>query len=130
MNLIHFYRTPIFSESEHHALLTSVQSRVSGNISNIQTEHCFNIAVEKALTPNEIKMLIWLLSETFEPANFSDKSFLQGSDNAAIIEVGPRMNFSTAWSTNAVSICHACGLKNISRIERSRRYRFLFSKGV
>ena len=32
------------------------------------------------------------------------------------------MNFSTAWSTNAVSICHACGLTNIRRIERSRRY--------
>ena len=33
------------------------------------------------------------------------------------------MNFTTAWSTNAVSVCHACGLRKISRIERSRRYR-------
>ena len=32
------------------------------------------------------------------------------------------MNFSTAWSTNATAICHACGITQISRIERSRRY--------
>jgi len=35
------------------------------------------------------------------------------------------MNFTTAWSTNAVSVCHSCGLKMISRIERSRRYLLL-----
>ncbi len=141
MKLIHFYRTPILSESENQALLAAVQSRVSGNIGDIQTEHCFNIAVEKALTPDEMKVLIWLLSETFEPDKFSDKSFLtddkappfnspltKGEHRGGILEVGPRMNFSTAWSTNAVSICHACGLKKISRIERSRRYQFVFSK--
>ena len=32
------------------------------------------------------------------------------------------MSFTTAWSTNAVSVCHACGLRKITRIERSRRY--------
>ena len=35
------------------------------------------------------------------------------------------MNFTTAWSTNAVSICQACGLRKITRIERSRRYLLL-----
>ncbi|MEW6161845.1 MAG: phosphoribosylformylglycinamidine synthase [Nitrospirota bacterium] len=40
-----------------------------------------------------------------------------------MLEVGPRMNFTTAWSTNAVSVCHACGLTKITRIERSRRYK-------
>ena len=39
-----------------------------------------------------------------------------------IIEIGPRLNFATAFSTNAVSVCHACGMKSIERIERSRRY--------
>jgi len=38
------------------------------------------------------------------------------------VEVGPRMAFSTAWSSNAVSIAHACGLQDVIRIERSRRY--------
>ena len=34
------------------------------------------------------------------------------------------MNFSTAFSTNAVSICNAVGLKSVSRIEMSTRYLF------
>ena len=65
-------------------------------------------------------MLRWLLSETFEPDRFGRGSLLAGA--GTLLEVGPRMNFTTAWSTNAVSICHACGLNKISRIERSRRY--------
>ena len=76
MNLLHFYRTPILSESENNALLASVQFHVSKVIRDIKTEHCFNIAVEENLSSDEVKTLIWLLSETFEPGSFSDKSFL------------------------------------------------------
>ncbi|CAD7696531.1 unnamed protein product [Ostreobium quekettii] len=32
------------------------------------------------------------------------------------------MNFSTAWSSNAVSICRSCGLPHIVRMERSLRF--------
>ncbi|KUF90791.1 Necrosis inducing protein NPP1 type [Phytophthora nicotianae] len=32
------------------------------------------------------------------------------------------MNFSTAWSSNAVAICQACGISAIKRIERATRY--------
>ena len=32
------------------------------------------------------------------------------------------LNFSTAWSTNAVSICQSAGIPDITRVERSRRY--------
>ena len=39
-----------------------------------------------------------------------------------VVEVGPRLNFATAWSSNMVSICHAIGLTSVSRVERSRRY--------
>lgn len=39
-----------------------------------------------------------------------------------IFEVGPRLTFSTAYSSNAVSVCVACGLTGINRLERSRRY--------
>lgn len=33
-----------------------------------------------------------------------------------------RLNFSTAWSTNAVSICQSAGLTNVTRVELSRRF--------
>ncbi len=81
-------------------------------------EYCFNIEISDELNEEEMKILKWLLSETFEPHNFSDIPFLKGK----VIEVGPRMNFETPYSTNAISIFHACGLKKVRRVERSRRY--------
>lgn len=100
---------------------------VSRDITGIRTEHCFYVDLESDLSSEEERVLRWLLSETFEPENFSTTSFLVQHSTFNIqhcLEVGPRMNFTTAWSTNAVSVCHACGLEKISRIERSMRILF------
>jgi phosphoribosylformylglycinamidine synthase len=82
-------------------------------------EYCFYIETRRKLDPQELHTLNWLLSETFEPDRFSPSSII---GNGNIIELGPRMNFETAYSTNAVAICHSCGLDSIVRLERSRRY--------
>ncbi|UCH44063.1 MAG: phosphoribosylformylglycinamidine synthase, partial [Nitrospiraceae bacterium] len=138
MKLIHFYRKPALSKSQVHDLFATVSTRISAHIKSIETEYCYNVDAGENLDADEIRLLTWLLSETFEPENFSDHSFLiENSEDRAclpdrqaqtkdkiLLEVGPRMNFTTAWSTNAVSVCHACGLGKIRRIERSRRYRF------
>jgi phosphoribosylformylglycinamidine synthase len=39
------------------------------------------------------------------------------------LQVGPRLSFQSAWSTNAVSICASCGLAAVTRLEQSRRFR-------
>ncbi len=67
---------------------------------------------------------MWLLSETYEKELTSETTSLKTpTDNKdLLVEIGPRLNFSTAWSTNAISILHACGLRNIKRVERSIRY--------
>src|SRR5512143_2891447 len=126
MILFHLYRTPALSAFQSDGLLATARQKVSPAIHGIETEFCFNVAAESPLTTDEIRLLRWLLAETFEPEKFSDKSFLKRPSSVVprpvILEVGPRMNFTTAWSTNAVSVCRACGLGKISRIERSRRY--------
>jgi phosphoribosylformylglycinamidine synthase len=127
MTLRHFYRTPALSSHQTAGLLATARRSVSPDIRKIETEFCFNIASDSQLTADEAELLRWLLAETFEPRNFSNKSFLTPNSEPltarCLLEVGPRMNFTTAWSTNAVSVCHACGLKKISRIERSIRFR-------
>lgn len=146
MSLLLLYRRPALSTAKKNELLSIVQQKVSPEIKDIETEYCFNIQVTSPLADEEINILRWLLAETFEIENFSDKSFLDNQLSAIshqqsvvsqysslvthylIIEVGPRMNFTTSWSTNAVSVCLACGLKKIIRIERSRRYKFIFSQ--
>ena len=135
MVLFHFYRTPALSAYQAAGLLAAAQEKVSPAIRGIETEFCFNVAANSPLTRDEMSLLRWLLAETFEPENFSDKSFVARPalhiSRSLIFEVGPRMNFTTAWSTNAVSVCHACGLGKITRIERSRRYRLeLADQGV
>ncbi len=117
MSLKHFFRT---SPSQQHTLLHLSQQHVSAHIQNIEIEYCFNVQTDSPLSADQQNRLTYLLSETFEADRFAEQSFLTGP--GTILEVGPRMNFSTAWSTNATAICHACGLTQISRIERSRRY--------
>ena len=124
--LLHMFRIPALSSYKKNVLLNTARERTGGNIIDIETELCFNIDASGSLTDTELKTLQWLLAETFEPENFSDESFLNSkliTHNSELFEVGPRMNFSTALSTNAVSICHACGLTKIRRIECSRRYK-------
>jgi phosphoribosylformylglycinamidine synthase len=129
MGLMHFYRTPALSGPKEKELLSLIQRKISPDIKNLRTEYCFNIETTGPFTPDEMETLKWLLAETFEPENFSDRSFLNAesgpTDSKPIFEVGPRMNFTTAWSTNAVSVCRACGLHKITRIERSRRYELI-----
>jgi phosphoribosylformylglycinamidine synthase len=130
MTLIHFYRTPALSAYQTADLLSTAQRTVSPAITGIESEYCFNVAADGPLSSDETRLLRWLLAETFEPNQFSNSSFLapmaELKTPAVILEVGPRMNFTTAWSTNAVSVCQACGLGSISRLERSRRYQLRF----
>ncbi len=105
-----------------------MRREVSPDIVRVETEFCFNIEVKERLSEDDLRIVGWLLSEPFNPTGFSDKSFMVYGD--FVLEVGPRMNFSTAWSSNAVSVFRACGLHKIERIERSRRFCLSLSSGA
>uniref|UniRef100_A0A2P2KHD9 phosphoribosylformylglycinamidine synthase n=2 Tax=Rhizophora mucronata TaxID=61149 RepID=A0A2P2KHD9_RHIMU len=131
--VIHFYRVPLMQESATLELLKSIQNKISNEIVGLQTEQCFNIGVHADISSEKLDILKWLLRETYEPENLGTFSFLEKERkeglNAVIVEVGPRLSFTTAWSANAVSICRACGLMEVTRMEQSRRY-LLYSKGM
>nr|XP_027124043.1 probable phosphoribosylformylglycinamidine synthase, chloroplastic/mitochondrial [Coffea arabica] len=124
--VIHFYRVPLIQESATCELLKTIQTKISNQIIGLKTEHCFNIGLDSSLSSEKLSVLQWVLGETYEPENLGTQSFLdkevKNSSNAILVEVGPRLSFTTAWSANAVSICRACGLTEINRMERSRRY--------
>ncbi|KQJ97072.1 probable phosphoribosylformylglycinamidine synthase, chloroplastic/mitochondrial isoform X2 [Brachypodium distachyon] len=131
--IIHLYRRPFLQESETKDLLRKVQAKVSSNIIDIKTEQCFNVELESALSSEKLTALQWLLAETYEPENLQSGSFLEEevlrSPYSFLVEVGPRMTFSTAFSTNAVSICKALSLMEVTRLERSRRYLLCLQPG-
>ena len=87
---------------------------------NQDLEYCFNVETSEPLNAEELSILRQLLADGFIAESVSEKSF--SPDGADIVELGPRMNFATAYSTNIVSICQSCGLEKVTRIERSRRY--------
>jgi phosphoribosylformylglycinamidine synthase len=127
LSLIYRYKKPAVTAAKKDELLAFARQNFLPEIRDVKTEYCFYVETKEALSPEEEELLRWLLTETFEPGNFSTVSFLteHGTRNTdrGIIEVGPRMNFTTAWSANAVSVCHACGLSKITRVERSRRFK-------
>ncbi|KAI3697421.1 hypothetical protein L6452_30426 [Arctium lappa] len=132
--VIHFYRTPLIQESANKELLKSVQTKISNQIVGLKTEQCFNIGINGSLSNEKLSVLKWLLQETYEPDNLGDESFIAKEKkeglNTVVVEVGPRLSFTTAWSANAVSICQACGLSEVNRLERSRRYLLYFKAGT
>ena len=75
MILFHLFRTPALSAYQTAELLAAAQQKVSPAITEIETEFCFNVAAGSPLTPDESRLLRWLLAETFEPEKFSDSTF-------------------------------------------------------
>ncbi|KAL7538615.1 hypothetical protein ACHAXR_008688 [Thalassiosira sp. AJA248-18] len=145
MKIIHYYRrteTP-------HSLLPSIKEQLSQlsssttkddatKITSIETESCFNVQINNnELDATSTERLEWLLRETFEKdglqleksafATPTDSSGDGSGNSTLVVEFGPRMTFTSAFSSNATSICTACGLTSITRLERSKRYRFTFS---
>ena len=83
-------------------------------------EYCFNVETTAPLDAKELTILRQLLADGFVSESISTKP--THPDGHDVVELGPRMNFATAYSTNIVAICHTCGLDKVVRIERSRRY--------
>lgn len=135
MVIAHYYR-----ETEPpHSLLPAIKEQLvslkladdANAITSIATESCFNVQTTEALNEANTARLEWLLAETFEKQKLRlEKSIFATTqdENLLDLEFGPRMTFASAFSSNAVSICQACGLDSIDRLERSRRYRFVLAK--
>ena len=80
---------------------------------------CFHIESKRELSLEETTCLRLILADGFLLESVQDVPVPQGD---RVVEVGPRLNFATAWSSNMVSICKATGLDVVTRVERSRRY--------
>ncbi|XP_061153862.1 phosphoribosylformylglycinamidine synthase isoform X1 [Syngnathus typhle] len=91
---------------------------------SISTELCYNVELtgSNSLSAEHKEVLIWLFQPPLQAQTLSETPKLKEGDGATLVEIGPRLNFSTAWSTNAVSICQSAGLANVTRVELSRRF--------
>lgn len=141
---------------ESQAIQQKLPTELSTQIQGVELEYCFNIENNTTELQNaDVAKLLWLITETFEPELVSQEhSFLTTQNRLVtphscivhevfdqttvntyfqfaysteiLVEVGPRLAFSTAWCSNALSILQACGVHCVTRIERSRRYKLTF----
>jgi len=115
----HRYQSPGLEEGQVARLIQKAAA-LSLPITAIETEYCFNVSLSQPLTPKQTELLEWCLSEG--GTKLAKTAFLGPAAGKFFIEVGPRMNFSTAWNTNCVSVLKAADITIVPRIERSRRY--------
>ncbi|XP_067948060.1 phosphoribosylformylglycinamidine synthase-like [Watersipora subatra] len=112
-------------------------------------EYCFYIDCgERKPSDDDLAVLKWLIEQPFSEHKSKNldkrlgrvsgisqlgegvESFQCMDEFSTQFEIGPRLNYSTPWSTNAVAICAYAGLDFVSRMERSRRYRLITSNPV
>lgn len=123
-----FYRQPGVSESDAINKCKS-SPELSSLVLSVKTEYCYNLDCEVELSGDDLKKLQWLFTETYEPENCQkDHSYFLDQTTpsrqfSTVVEVGPRLAFSTAWSSNCVSMCQACNVKGVRRVERTRRFK-------
>ncbi|KAM9849326.1 phosphoribosylformylglycinamidine synthase [Aulostomus maculatus] len=91
---------------------------------SIKTELCYNVELTgcQGLRAEQKEVLLWLFRPPLQAEPLTEEPSLSEGSGEKLVEIGPRLNFSTAWSTNAVSICQSAGLANVTRVELSRRF--------
>ncbi|CAG9797446.1 unnamed protein product [Chironomus riparius] len=125
MPIRRFYLINALDDSKVKTILKDLQ-KLHENINNIKTERCFHVELIEGhtLSKEDENKLRWILKNTQENDNLTNQPSLNvsSSEHECLIEIGPRFNFSTADSTNSVSICRSIHLDFIIRIETSIRY--------
>uniref|UniRef100_A0A671PA92 Phosphoribosylformylglycinamidine synthase n=1 Tax=Sinocyclocheilus anshuiensis TaxID=1608454 RepID=A0A671PA92_9TELE len=118
MPVLRFYRREVTGEGRVIRRIAQLYPDV-----NIITELCYNVELDgsDSLSVEQKGILCWLFSPPYS-VSLLEEPTLKPVNGARLVEIGPRLNFSTAWSTNAVSICRSAGLSRVTRVELSRRH--------
>ncbi|XP_074095633.1 phosphoribosylformylglycinamidine synthase [Cotesia typhae] len=120
MAITRLYKSSGLLSGQLASKLASLQ-QVNPCITELRTETCFYIESSRPLTSEDLKIVTFALTSPFDPQLFQETQ-LSAPPGSTIVEIGPRLNFSTAFSSNAVSIFKSAGLSHVSRVEKSTRY--------
>ncbi|KFO18866.1 phosphoribosylformylglycinamidine synthase [Fukomys damarensis] len=128
-SVLHFYVRPSGHEGATSGRsLRKLQEKLP-ELERVETELCYNVnwTAEALPSAQEMKKLKWLFGCPLFLDDVTQESWLRPGSNDLLLEVGPRLNFSTPTSTNIVSVCQAAGLVAVNRVEPTRRYQLSFA---
>ncbi|XP_017056389.1 phosphoribosylformylglycinamidine synthase [Drosophila ficusphila] len=132
MVIIRCYDAQAHSVAEELKVLRRLQEEDSGVVS-VRMERCYHLEyngqAEHSLSLEEL--LVWLVKQPLRSGqSLAKQSVLQPeSQLQLLLEIGPRFNFSTPYSTNCVNIFHNLGYSEVQRVEVSTRYLLTFKEG-
>uniref|UniRef100_A0A667I956 Uncharacterized protein n=1 Tax=Lynx canadensis TaxID=61383 RepID=A0A667I956_LYNCA len=78
----------------------------------VKTELCYNVnwTADSLPSAEEMRSSRGSLAAPCYRGDVAQESWLRSDSSDLLLEVGPRLNFSTPASTNVVSVCWAAGL--------------------
>jgi len=90
MVILKFYKTPGLKIGKLKSKLHKV-SQIEASVTDLETELCYYVEILESLSEDEVQILKWILSPTFEEEYLRYNSmFNDTQDHATIIEIGPR----------------------------------------
>lgn len=125
-SIIRYYRAPGCTPAKQQEILLKLQQQCA-QVKDVEVEICYHVEIQKPLNSKEKQILKWILRDPLHPDNLTENETLKPTVNQLLIEVGPRFNFSTSSSSNAVSICKNLGLYQVIRLEVSKIYLITFN---
>ncbi|XP_050442491.1 phosphoribosylformylglycinamidine synthase [Adelges cooleyi] len=128
MAVIRYYQRAQHLPNHEYHKVQNIKSKLKDLI-NVEVEYCFYIDIDNHvnLADEDLIKLEWLLLGSLEKGDLSKSNFLNEKNHSKLIEIGPRLNFSTPFSSNVMSICKTINLNGIKRFEKSTRYLLHFS---
>lgn len=128
-SITRFFKKPGLTTAKAGEILIKLQQK-NPLLKSLDTELCYHIETNALLTGKDKHLIKWILQESFHPENIAEENFLEPASGKVLVEVGPRFNFSTSNSTNAVAIFRNLGLSQVVRVEVSRRYLLKFPGAI
>lgn len=93
---------------------------------SLDYEECYEISLSKEMQPDNKEQILWLLKETYDNDIFHSTTFPddeQTSPSQLLVQVSPRTNFQTSFSTNAMNIINNSLVTTpCSDVKKVRRY--------
>ncbi|KAM7290510.1 hypothetical protein ISCGN_027134 [Ixodes scapularis] len=131
MAILRFYQSPALSESAARGKMAAINGALGEEaVASVTTEYCYYVQLrgQEALDQEQRKRLVWLLTPGFK-VRLAPETGLAETNGNIVVEIGPRLNFSTPSSTQSVAICQTIGLECVDRVERSTRYLIALKSG-
>jgi len=97
----------------------------------VSADAAFSVQLTERLSTEQLDRLRWLIARACDTLpchvlveDAESEHHNRSNSFQTMVEVGPRLSFTTAFSANATAICAACGLPAVTRLEASRVYVF------